>query len=454
MSKNNSRKKPARRARAETDSKEVCNHDELPLEGAVKQEDADSFSHGGDSGVPENVNELWLRGKWSALCEVGLREIAGHPERRLIALLVGSAYMQIGDYDSARKNITQAVEWGCPVRDVARVLLASVHHILGEIAALRSDDKGAEAHFMAAVALPGKSQHTMASHERSVMEMARLGLLPQAATLVESKLTEMEGSSPGLSKQTAYLDVLRSEMELLRQELSLAQQRGQLFRHSGEPSENSPRGGRDGLGRLKEKSVSQLGQDLWVLEMTGYKKGGYFIEFGATDGVMLSNTWLLEKEFGWSGLCAEPNPKYFSLLKKNRNCDVSDACISARTGETVQFLVANEFGTISKYKDKDFHAKRRNAYAALSSEITLQTVSLNDFLVENNAPRQIDYMSIDTEGSEYDIIKEFPFDEWEIKLFTIEHNYSDIRDKIYNLMSSHGYRRIEVDFDDWYVLED
>jgi hypothetical protein len=86
-------------------------------------------------------------------------------------------------------------------------------------------------------------------------------------------------------------------------------------------------------------SPSQLGQDLCVLEQTNYKKGG-FVEFGATDGVLLSNSYLLEKEFGWQGLCAEHNPKYFKQLQKNRNCTVNEACIAGETGKVVEFVTA------------------------------------------------------------------------------------------------------------------
>ena len=54
------------------------------------------------------------------------------------------------------------------------------------------------------------------------------------------------------------------------------------------------------------------------MERTNRQRGGFFVEFGATDGVVLSNTLLLEREFGWIGLCAEPNPKFFPQLVVNR----------------------------------------------------------------------------------------------------------------------------------------
>lgn len=58
--------------------------------------------------------------------------------------------------------------------------------------------------------------------------------------------------------------------------------------------------------QILEKSRSQLRQDLFVLTELNFKQNGYFVEFGATNGVDLSNTYLLEKEFNWSGILAEP----------------------------------------------------------------------------------------------------------------------------------------------------
>jgi len=71
------------------------------------------------------------------------------------------------------------------------------------------------------------------------------------------------------------------------------------------------------------KSVSQLGQDLWALDMLNNKRDGVFIEIGASDGIYLSNTYFLEKEFNWKGLCIEPSTEYINLVK-NRNCLTSD----------------------------------------------------------------------------------------------------------------------------------
>src|SRR3990167_7150651 len=71
------------------------------------------------------------------------------------------------------------------------------------------------------------------------------------------------------------------------------------------------------LIRNLRKSKSQHRQDLFVLSQLNFKRNGYFVEFGATNGIDLSNTYLLEKEFGWAGILAEPAKCWHKDLKKN-----------------------------------------------------------------------------------------------------------------------------------------
>jgi FkbM family methyltransferase len=204
--------------------------------------------------------------------------------------------------------------------------------------------------------------------------------------------------------------------------------------------------------RAVARSYAQLEQDLWVLSHTGHKSRGVFVEFGATDGVWLSNTYLLESRFDWSGVCAEPNPELFEKLKLNRRCKVSDACIGGQTGEQVEFVLADIYGGITRHAGSDRHASKRQACVDAGKVVRLKTVSLNDFLEHNHLPREIDYISVDTEGSELEILKAFPFAQWRVKLWTIEHNYLPQRAAIRSIMLRHGYSCTEMQWDDAYAL--
>ena len=205
------------------------------------------------------------------------------------------------------------------------------------------------------------------------------------------------------------------------------------------------------LAEVKDKSKSQLKQDLFVLLETNFKRNGFFVEFGATNGVDLSNTLLLEKDFGWKGILAEPAKIWHSDLEKNRKCNIEKNCVWSNSNTTLDFneVVDAEFSAISKYQN------RGNAYASENYiRYKVKTISLIDLLIKYNAPKVIDYLSIDTEGSEYEILSNFDFESYQFRVITCEHNYHGMREKIYDLLISKGYKRKYMGlskWDDWYI---
>ena len=79
---------------------------------------------------------------------------------------------------------------------------------------------------------------------------------------------------------------------------------------------------------------------------------------------------------------------------------------------------------------------------------------MNDLLKENNAPTEIDYISIDTEGSEYEILKNFDFQRYSFKVLTVEHNNTINKTLIDELLIKNGYKKLLEDmsqFESWYV---
>jgi len=449
------------------ENKHPCKHNNNELETSSqefvqKAELLDYFqSPEGKTFLMQNNNDdsllsaktYWIFGEWQKLIELDDEALQNHPDRGRLSLLIASAHQQLDDHDNAQRLVHSALDWGCPKRLVAQILIAGVHNTLGRVAALSEDESRIAHHFQASIAAIRARDAELVCHARSVREMTRLGLLPQAAALVEKQLQISHDQKRRPQEQGAHYQMIRTEIELLSHELSLAQQRRQLFSDrppNGSAPSNIGPSNPNWVEDIKYLSFSQIGQDLWVLEQTGYKRNGYFVEFGATDGVLLSNTYLLENKFAWSGVCIEPNPKLFEKLKLNRTCKVSMACIGATTGEEVEFIFADAFGGIKSYAHEDMHSDKRMAYFKTGEATNLITISLNDFLKQINAPRDIDYISIDTEGSEYDIIRNFPFEEWNIQMMTIEHNYTERRADVRKLMRSKGYHCTEKEFDDWY----
>ncbi|QLE86097.1 FkbM family methyltransferase [Shewanella sp. Scap07] len=393
----------------------------------------------------------WYFGQWQALAELDIAPLANNPELATIVAIKAAAYQQLDDIDNCKKYIALARSMGCESTLINKLLISGVSNTLGKVAALNKDDKKAIQYFEAAVSLHGANpEQKLARHARIVKELASIGLMPQAAKFIDDMKSELSATSQRPADYKAHVKVLESEIEIINHELTLAYQKSQLYNSKERVSQLD--GSADWLENLKRKSPSQLGQDLWVLEQVDYKRNGFFVEFGATDGVLLSNSFLLEKEFGWNGLCAEPNPKYFKQLQVNRGCIVSNDCIGDVTGSEVEFVLANEYGGIANFATAGVHKEKVEAYEQQSQKVRLETISLHDFLIKHNAPKTIDYMSIDTEGSEYSILAEFPFDHWKVKLFSIEHNFEAQRDQIYKLLTSKGYRRIENQWDDFYIL--
>lgn len=175
------------------------------------------------------------------------------------------------------------------------------------------------------------------------------------------------------------------------------------------------------------KSRSQLGQDLFVLLELGFKRDGYFVEFGATNGIDLSNSLLLEQEFDWNGILAEPARCWHDALRQNRRCHIETGCVWRVSGSNITFSEVESGGlsTIDSFASEDFYRERRKG----AIKYDVKTISLLDMLDKYNAPRNIDYLSIDTEGSEYDILSGFDFGKYNVSLITCEHNFQPNRKK-------------------------
>jgi FkbM family methyltransferase len=205
---------------------------------------------------------------------------------------------------------------------------------------------------------------------------------------------------------------------------------------------------------------SQLGQDHYVLELLGGLREGFFLDAGAADGVRVSNTLLLERLFGWRGICIEPNEVFFAALVRNRQCYCLNYCLYDREG-TVDFLEASTLGGIlDEYHPSHLSfVKSRVLFATdeFGRPITVKRTArtIRSVLKECKAPPIIDYWSLDTEGSELAILRSFPFEEYSFRVLTVEHNGLPVREEIRAFLETQGYWRIaQMGIDDCYVHRD
>lgn len=399
-----------------------------------------------DEHLLERARTQWQFGDWESLTSLDRDVLQSHPDRAKLAVLAAAGHLQLGRISDAKEWLQLHKDWGGDSKLLARILIANLHICLGRFCMAFGQESRAVVHFEEAVRIASPNVDAKLFGETAAIRAAaRMGLLQQAVRLMGNQI---ERARVLKERNEARLAILEAGIDLLNHELSLAQQRQQLYRPLEKQSALNNRS--EWVEQIRMRSVSQLGQDLWVLEKTNYKRGGYFVEVGASDGVLLSNTWLLEKGFDWQGICVEANPNFYEKLKKNRACTVSNQFIGRVTGEDIEFILADVYGGDRRFAGNDSHEQKRAAYAALGNVMHMKAISLHDFLLQHAAPRTIDYMSIDTEGSEYHLLSTFPFEEWDIRLLTIEHNFAPQREHIVELLSRNGYRRIERDWEDWY----
>ena len=195
---------------------------------------------------------------------------------------------------------------------------------------------------------------------------------------------------------------------------------------------------------------SQIGQDLEVIKCYNYKSYGFFVDIGASDGIEISNTYLLESRFSWRGICCEPIPSKFEKCVKNRKNSIcyNDAVYN-QSGLEISFDIANNHDQLSGISE---HMRDSSLVYNNCTTIKVKTISLTDVLDNANAPLFIEYMSLDTEGSEFEILKNFNFEKYTFGLIDVEHNYIEPRrSEIKNLLLSKGYiYKGENKWDDMY----
>ena len=213
------------------------------------------------------------------------------------------------------------------------------------------------------------------------------------------------------------------------------------------------------IKNLNNQPYSQIFQDIFAYFIVANNYDKTFFEFGATNGKSLSNTFMLEKELGWSGALAEPDIQWIEALKKNRpNTKIITKCIWKSSEDKLNFFSSDQgvLSTLEKFKYNDSESMPGNTNQRNKSgrNITVETISLNDVVKHYFKGICPSYISIDTEGSEFEILNSFNFSDYQPAVFTVEHNFTKTQKQIDELMEHNNYSRIFkklTDFDAWYV---
>jgi FkbM family methyltransferase len=191
------------------------------------------------------------------------------------------------------------------------------------------------------------------------------------------------------------------------------------------------------------KFYSQFRQDEFVY--TTYfkdKKNGVFVDIGAYDGEVDSNSLFFEN-LGWTGFCIEPNPEIFNQLKTIRKCKCFPYAIS-NENKTAQFFqikkggpnvlsgLVDEFSQKAIYRINEYNLEDTQQYDYIDVECRTFDSLINVY--------DIDFLSLDTEGNELKILQSIDFTKYNIDVITVENN--DYDDKFINFFKDKNYSRV------------
>jgi Methyltransferase FkbM domain len=184
----------------------------------------------------------------------------------------------------------------------------------------------------------------------------------------------------------------------------------------------------------------QHGQDVAVAKFFNFKSNGYFVDLAANDAVWASNTFSLEQNFDWKGICIEANPIYWYRLAFRTNCHLVGSIVGGADLEEVKINLPHDpkkSGPFGGIVGDNFDNKRAGGTAE-----PRYTASLMSILKKFKAPKIIDYLSLDVEGAEEFIMTDFPFHEpYTFRVISIERP----KEKLMKKLQDAGYTHV-IDF--------
>jgi FkbM family methyltransferase len=257
----------------------------------------------------------------------------------------------------------------------------------------------------------------------------------------DSRLAASSGTIFGIiAMRTWTFEELHAENEKnalgLQYTIAERERRDVLWRMAAErlTPENAPIVAKIMLAMLE--TPAERFQDIFALLLTDCKRDGFFVEFGACDGLAANNTVTLERKFGWDGILAEPLAFWHDRLRKERTARLDFRCVSGRTGDEIEFFQSEMPGNSSAQREHAYLGQVRDSYK-------VPTVSLMDLLKEHKAPRHIDFLSCDVEGHEKAVLSAFDWDEYTFGFICVEqHEQVAPEDDVRPLMDAAGYQLI------------
>ncbi len=201
------------------------------------------------------------------------------------------------------------------------------------------------------------------------------------------------------------------------------------------------------------RRMSDRGQDRWVIdEVFKGKTGGFFVELGAFDGFSEANTFVLEKRYGWRGLCIEANPVNYKKLTEvtRRDCTCVPLAVDPVAGKLEFYLDGQRSSLVVEEADHALDKMELDKARAEGRIVSVETLPLAEIFDRYDAPRVIDYFSLDVEGSETRILREFPFDRYTFLTLTVERPTPELNE----ILFANGYHFVRNSLYDTFYVHD
>jgi FkbM family methyltransferase len=182
--------------------------------------------------------------------------------------------------------------------------------------------------------------------------------------------------------------------------------------------------------------------DIWVLQVLKQKCNGVFIEAGAAG---ISNCITLEKYFGWTGVCLEPHSESFKELQAAKRQTLVNKCLYSHNGEVdfyechdkQQRLYYEQLSGIPDCIEPWWIDTVKNHGTLVKKEC----ITLEQVIIDHNLPTIIDFLQMDIEGSELEVLKNFPFDKYIFLTMAIESG-----DRYKELLNKNSYTMVQNPF--------
>jgi hypothetical protein len=183
----------------------------------------------------------------------------------------------------------------------------------------------------------------------------------------------------------------------------------------------------------KRKTYSQHREDLFIDNYFKHKKNGFYLDIGCYHPIKYSNTALLYKK-GWTGINIDLNKTTIDLFNFTRLRDKNIfACLSDRE-KIVDMYIDNEFSALNSIYKNNIKNHKIKKY---------QKIKINTKVFSNVVKEKFDFLNIDCEGNDYNILKTIDLKKYNPQIICIEVSEKN-KKLIYKYLNANHYKLLTI----------